>query len=141
MSSTEPALTLLPSVPTGAPAPAWTWPKAPNRTLPSERPMASLISLVSSVPEAPTSVPATISAKLPSTNPPAATASPVKAFSIEITTGMSAPPMGRTKATPSRSARASSGMKVAGEELIASTLAASPRMTTAIRPLTSCWPG
>ena len=46
------------------PAPACTWPKAPNRTFVTERFIAFAISSVSSVPEAPTSMPATISTVL-----------------------------------------------------------------------------
>ena len=66
--------------------------------------MAFAMSCVSSVPEAPTSVPAMISASLRSTKPVEAAARPVNALSSEITTGMSAPPMGSTAATPSSSA-------------------------------------
>src|SRR4029077_1507839 len=84
--------TLRPSFPAAAPAAVLTCPNAPNRTFPSERPIASLMSLVSRLPEAPTSVPATMSEKLFSVNPLAATARPVNAFNSEITTGMSAPP-------------------------------------------------
>jgi hypothetical protein len=43
-------------------------------------------------------------AVLSSTNPVDAAASPVHAFSSEITTGMSAPPIGSTKSTPSTAA-------------------------------------
>ena len=49
-------------------------------------------------------MPATISATLSSANPAAAAASPVNAFSSEITTGMSAPPIGSTKRLPSSAA-------------------------------------
>ena len=66
--------------------------------------MAFDISCVRSVPEAPTSVPAMISALLDSTKPVAAAARPVKELSSEITTGMSAPPIGSTAATPISSA-------------------------------------
>ena len=43
---------------------------------------------------------------LPTTKPAIATAVPVKALSIEITTGMSAPPIGRTIVTPKMRAQA-----------------------------------
>ena len=66
--------------------------------------MALLIRRVKMMPEAPTRVPATISSALSSTNPDAATASPVNEFSSEMSTGTSAPPMGSTKITPSTSA-------------------------------------
>ena len=82
------------------PAPACTWPNAPNRTFVTERFMAFAISSVSSVPEAPTSIPATIRTVFESTKPVADAARPVNAFSSEITTGMSAPPIGSTKRTP-----------------------------------------
>ena len=79
--------------------------------------MACDISSVSNVPEAPTRVPATIRAKLSRMKPEAATARPVKALSSEITTGMSAPPMGSTKATPSTSASTSSALKASARLL------------------------
>ncbi len=66
--------------------------------------IALAMSWVSSMPEAPTTMPATISAGLPITKPLKPTARPVKAFSSEITTGMSAPPIGSTRITPSASA-------------------------------------
>ena len=65
-----------------------------------ERFIASAMSLVRMPPEAPTSAPAMISAQLPITKPAIATAVPVNAFSSEITTGMSAPPIGMTMDTP-----------------------------------------
>jgi len=65
--------------------------------------MAWLIIRVSRVPEAPTNVPATMSSVLLSVNPDAATARPVKAFKSEMSTGVSAPPMGSTKMAPSAS--------------------------------------
>ena len=65
-----------------------------------ERFIARPIISVSSVPDAPTSMPLTISTLLSSSKPVAAAASPVNAFRSEITTGMSAPPIGSTKRTP-----------------------------------------
>ena len=65
-----------------------------------DRFIASAISLVRMPPDAPTSAPAMISAQLPMTKPAIATAVPVNAFSSEITTGMSAPPIGITIETP-----------------------------------------
>ena len=106
MSSAD-AVRTLPSPPaaaTPAAAPSGTAPNAPNSVCRSGRPIAWLILIVSSVPEAPTSVPPMISAVLSSTNPVEAAASPVNAFRSEITTGMSAPPIGRTNRTPSTSA-------------------------------------
>ena len=49
-------------------------------------------------------MPATIRTLFSSSKPVAATARPVNAFSSEITTGMSAPPIGSTKSTPKSSA-------------------------------------
>ena len=66
-----------------------------------ERFIASAISRVRIVPEAPTIMPATISAVLLSASPVAAAERPVKAFSSEITTGISAPPIGSTTKSPS----------------------------------------
>lgn len=51
-------------------------------------------------PAAPTSAPATISAMLLIARPDMATAVPVHALSTEMTTGMSAPPIGMTKTRP-----------------------------------------
>ena len=62
------------------------------------------------VPEEPTRVPATIRTTLSRANPAAAAASPVKALSSEITTGMSAPPIGNTKRLPRTAAPISTPM-------------------------------
>ena len=79
-------------------------PNPPIMMLRSDRFIASAISLVRMPPDAPTSAPAMISATLPMTKPAIATAVPVKAFSSEMTTGMSAPPIGSTIVTPKTSA-------------------------------------
>src|SRR5258705_13839926 len=99
MSSAEPDRTLRPSLPAAAAAPAGDLPKAPNNTFASERPIASLISLVRRLPDAPTRVPATMRAKLLSVKPLAATARPGKAFRNEGTAGMLGPTRGRREAT------------------------------------------
>ena len=65
--------------------------------------MASAMSLVRMPPEAPTSAPAMIRTGLPMTKPAIAAAVPVNELSSEMTTGMSAPPMGRTMVTPKSS--------------------------------------
>ena len=70
----------------------------------TERFIAFAISSVSIVPEAPTSMPATIRTVFESTKPVADAARPVNALSSEITTGMSAPPIGSTNRTPKSSA-------------------------------------
>ena len=76
-----------------------------------ERFMAVAISIVRMVPDDPTRVPATISAVLSSAMPAAAAESPVKALSSEMTTGMSAPPIGNTTIVPSAAATTSIRMK------------------------------
>ena len=78
-------------------------PNPPTMMLASDRFIASAISLVRMLPDAPTSAPAMISAQFPMTKPAIATAVPVNAFSSEITTGMSAPPIGSTIITPNAS--------------------------------------
>ena len=89
-------------------------PNPPTMMLASDRFIASAISLVKMPPDAPTRAPATISAQLPMTKPAIATAVPVNAFSSEMTTGMSAPPIGSTIMTPNASA-ASTRMSSAGQ--------------------------
>ena len=100
--SSAPALRTFPSPAPAATAAASavTFPNAPKRTFAIERFIARPIRIVSMVPDAPTSIPLTIRTLFSSSNPVAAAASPVNAFSSEITTGMSAPPMGSTKSTP-----------------------------------------
>ena len=65
-----------------------------------DRFIATAIRLVRIEPEAPTIMPATIIAVLFSAKPAAAADNPVIAFSSEITTGMSAPPIGNTTNSP-----------------------------------------
>ena len=72
-----------------------------------ERFMALAMSRVRIAPEAPTRAPATMRTTLPTTKPAIATAVPVKALRSEMTTGMSAPPIGRTIVTPKIRAQAS----------------------------------
>ena len=67
------------------------------------------------MPDAPTIMPATISAGLFSAMPVAAADSPVNAFSSEMTTGMSAPPIGSTTALPSSAATISMPMNSSSE--------------------------
>ena len=56
-------------------------------------------------PEAPTSEPATMSSGFCTANPAIEAATPDSEFSSEITTGMSAPPIGSVAVTPTISAR------------------------------------
>ena len=114
--------------------------------------MAFAISSVRSVPAAPTSIPDTIRTVESRTNPVAEAARPVNAFSIEMTTGMSAPPMGSTNRTPKRSAQAMSATSThcASAPAIAAIPNATPASRTSAlktfcpgktigRPLTSSW--
>ena len=75
-------------------------PNPPATMLRIDRFIASAINFVRMLPEAPTSAPAMMSPTLLMTNPAIATAVPVKALRSEITTGMSAPPIGMTMITP-----------------------------------------
>ncbi len=98
-SSAEISRTERPSAPAAVAAPAaleGADPTAAKSTLKIERFIARPMRMVSSVPEAPTSVPPMIRALLSSSKPVAAAASPVNAFRKEMTTGMSAPPIGST---------------------------------------------
>ena len=70
----------------------------------TERFIASAMSLVRIAPEAPTRAPAMIRTGLSMTKPAIATAVPVNEFSSEMTTGMSAPPIGSVIVTPKISA-------------------------------------
>ena len=94
-------------------------PKPLNSTFASERFIALAISCVSSVPAEPTTVPAMIIAALSSTKPSNATARPVNALYSEITTGMSAPPIGSVIVKPSTSASTNSIVMCRGHVLAA----------------------
>ena len=91
---------IVPSGPSAAPVDASEPPKPPASTDMSGRFMAWLISTESVTPAAPTSAPATMSATLSIARPLIATAVPVHALSTEMTTGMSAPPIGMTNTRP-----------------------------------------
>ena len=102
------------------------------------------MSNVSNVPEEPTSVPATTIARLLIAKPSAATARPVKEFKSEITTGISAPPMGMTIATPKNKARQNMTMNaVLALPLDALNVSQphNPRITSKMRPFRKFWPG
>ncbi len=88
---------MLPAAPaTAAPPP----PNTPIITFKSDRFIALHISTVRMVPADPTRIPPVSIAWLLYRNPPIAAATPVKLFRSDITTGMSAPPIGITKRTP-----------------------------------------
>ena len=106
----------------------------------TERFIAFAIISVRRVPDAPTSIPATISTVESSTKPVADAASPVNAFSSEMTTGMSAPPIGSTNITPKTSARAISARSAhcaSSPAISAIPRAAAPRR---IAEFTTFWP-
>ena len=83
-------------------------PKAPNSTLVSDRFIALHMIWLRMMPDDPTSAPAMISTSLLITKPVMPAAMPEYELSSEITTGMSAPPIGMTSSTPSTSDSAQS---------------------------------
>ena len=83
--------------------PACTWPKPPNSTFVNERFIARHMMIDRIRPLAPSSAPATTSRRLSSTKPIATADKPAYAFRIEITVGMSAPPIGMISSTPNAS--------------------------------------
>lgn len=91
-----------------------------------ERFIAFAMRFVRIEPDAPTIMPATMSAVLSSARPIAAADNPVNALSREITTGMSAPPIGSTTIKPSTAAASSS--------TIISTSASTPAITATAQP-------
>ncbi len=106
-----------------------------------ERFMASAMSVVRIVPDAPTIMPPTIRATLSSAMPAAAAESPVRAFSREMTTGMSAPPMGSTTMLPSTAAATRIRMNRPSLSEPAAMATAAPTATVSRARFTSCWPG
>ena len=110
-------------------------PTPAKKTFAIERFMASAICLVRIEPEAPTSMPATISAVLSSAMPAAAALSPVNAFRVEITTGMSAPPIGVTASTPNAPADSRISQNSSSESEPAAITTASPTEISSSAPL------
>ena len=131
-----PACSPAPLAPSTAPPP----PNPPATIAGIERFIAVAIRFVRIEPEAPTIMPATISAGLLSAMPVAAAERPVKAFSSEITTGMSAPPIGSTTALPSSAATISMPMNSSSECAPATKVDAGgdARGSSSTR-LTICW--
>ena len=78
-------------------------PNEPINTFFKDRFIALHIKIVSNVPAAPTKIPPVSITLLSYKNPPQAAATPVKELSKEITTGISAPPIGKTNNTPYKS--------------------------------------
>ena len=106
--------------------------------------MAVAIASVRIVPDEPTSVPATIRTMLSSAIPAAAADRPVNAFKSEMTTGMSAPPIGSTNRFPRIAAAMRTAMNSPwdGPESwsMPRTMHAA-RMPTRSRPFSTCCPG
>ena len=88
-------------------------------------------------------MPATISATLSSAKPAAAAERPVKALSSEITTGMSAPPIGSTTRLPSSPAAIRMAMKIAceGSSLLTAMLTQAATIPISSTTLITCCPG
>ena len=78
-------------------------PKAPNRTFANDRFMALLIKIERMNPDAPSSAPLMMRMTFPRAKPVAHEASPEYEFSNATTTGMSAPPIGKTSIRPNAS--------------------------------------
>ncbi len=112
-------------------------PTPAKKTFAIERFMASAICLVRIEPDAPTSMPATISAVLSSAMPAAAALKPVKAFRVLITTGMSAPPIGTTASTPSAPADSRISQNSSSDSDPAAITTASATAISSSAPLTT----
>src|SRR3954464_10544871 len=97
-SSADPSFTGRDSAP--AAGPATSPPKPPRITEMKLRFMPRHMMYERIAPEEPTSAPVMISAELPSVKPMPAAAQPEYELSIEITTGVSAPPIGMMIRTP-----------------------------------------
>ncbi len=99
----------------------------------TERFIASAMSLVRMPPEAPTSAPLMIRTGFWMTNPAIAAAVPVNEFSSEITTGMSAPPIGRTIVTPKMRPATTTTVRIARVAVLVSDSApAEPRISATV---------
>ncbi len=83
-------------------------------------------------------MPATIRTLFSSSKPVAATARPVNAFSSEITTGMSAPPIGSTKRTPRSSAAPTSAQSNHSSWTPLTSATPEPTATSKTTPFTNC---
>ena len=98
-----------------------------------ERFIASAMSLVRMPPDAPTRAPEMIRTGLFRTKPAIAAAVPVNEFRSEITTGMSAPPIGRTIVIPKTSAEAMiTPSTSAAAPLPSASVPAASRISTAV---------
>src|SRR5882672_10849624 len=105
-TSSRPTSRISPCWPS-TPATVAALPKAPNSTFVIERFIARHIRIERMNPEKPSKVPAMISTLFESTKPVAAEARPAYEFSRDITTGMSADPIGNTSRMPNTNANVS----------------------------------
>ncbi len=115
-------------------------PNPANRTFASERFMASVIWKVRISPAAPTSAPPMIRGFDSMTNPAADAASPEKELRREMTTGMSAPPMGITERIPMIRAMPPTTQYPGALPVTPDQIASAIRLIPMI-PLTHCCPG
>ncbi|MDT4840143.1 hypothetical protein FQZ97_739560 [compost metagenome] len=138
-SSAEPDFTLRCACPAGPLAAAASLPKPPRITLKNERFIARHMMYDRIAPEEPTSEPAMISIGLFSEKPMPAAAQPEYEFSIDTTTGMSAPPIGMMISTPSTKAIAS--MTRNGiHACVRKNAMPKPTIATASSRFSQCWP-
>src|ERR1700754_3459284 len=138
-SSAEPAFTGRCSVaPPGAAALA-SPPKPPSSTLKNERFIAWHMMYDRIAPDEPTSEPAMISIALFSEKPMPAAAQPEYEFSIDTTTGMSAPPIGMMISTPSTNA-ISVMMMNGSHDCVRKNRIPKPSIASASSRLIMCWP-
>ncbi|MNN10562.1 hypothetical protein D3C81_1234890 [compost metagenome] len=90
-------------------------------------------------PDEPTSEPAMISIGLFSEKPMPAAAQPEYEFSIDTTTGMSAPPIGMMISTPSTKASASM-IRNGSQSCDRKKMTPKPTIATASSRFSQCWP-
>ncbi len=122
------------------PAPAPSPPKAANSTFANERFIARDMMAVRMRPDAPTKAPEMMRALDPITKPAEAAASPDMELRKATTTGMSAPPIGSVRATPSTAASPVRTQKAVAPPPVVSQMAA-PMAAAATTPSTTSWPG
>ncbi len=118
-------------------------PKPPRNTLATERFMALHMMSVRIMPLAPTKAPATISRLFCTINPEAQAAMPEYEFNRQITTGMSAPPIGITNMIPRASARADTIPRynsALGADVLRANKMPSSRVVPTTAEVTICWP-
>src|ERR1700758_3614827 len=124
--------------PPAAPAPA-SAPKPPRITLKNERFIALHMMYDRIAPDEPTSEPAMISIALFSEKPMPAAAQPEYEFSIDPTTGMSAPPIGMMISTPSANAMIVMMMN-GSHDCVRKKMIPKPIIASASSRLIMCWP-